>query len=54
MKLKSESYPEKIRRIAQDLGRLRTQYEVDRSVEKLRMIANELERILKKSPMKKS
>ena len=54
MKLKSESYPEKIRRIAQDLGRLRNQYEVDRSVEKLRMIANELEHILKKPPLKKS
>ena len=53
MKLTSESYPEKIRRIAQDLSRLRNQYEVDRSVEKLRMIANELENILRKSPLKK-
>ncbi len=54
MKLKSESYPEKIRRIAHDLGRLRNQYEVDHSVEKLRMIANELERSLKKSPRKQN
>ena len=54
MKLKSESYPAKIRRIAHDLGRLRNQYDVDQSVEKLHMIANELERKLKKSPLNKS
>jgi len=48
MKLKSESYPEKIRRIAQDLSRLRNQYDVDQSIEKLNMIANELERKLKR------
>ena len=53
MKLKSESYPEKIRRIAHDLNRLRNQYEVDHSVEKLLMIANELERNLKQPPLKK-
>ena len=53
MKLKSESYPEKIRRIAHDLSRLRNQYEVDQSVEKLRMIANEIELKLKKPPLKK-
>ena len=54
MKLKSESYPEKIRRIAHDLSRLRNQYEVGQSVEKLLVIANELERNLKKSPVNKT
>jgi hypothetical protein len=54
MKLRSESYPEKIRRIAHDLNRLRDQYEVDSSVEKLRMIANELELSLKKPPLRKN
>lgn len=54
MKLKSESYPDKIRRIAHDLSRFRDQYDVDRSVEKLRMIANELELNLKKPPRKKN
>ena len=54
MRLKAESYPEKIRRIAHDLGRLRNQYDVDRSVEKLRMIANELELSLKRPPLKKT
>ena len=54
MKLKSESYPDKIRRIAHDLDRLRNQYEVGQSVEKLRMIANELERNLKKSAPNKT
>jgi len=53
MKLKAESYPDRIRRIAHELSRLRNQYEVDHSVEKLRMIANELEHNLKKSPLKK-
>jgi hypothetical protein len=54
MKLRSESYPEKIRRIAHDLNRLRNQYEVDRSVEQLRMIANELELSLKRPPLRKN
>jgi len=54
MKLKSESYPDKIRRIADDLSRMRNLYEVDHSVEKLRMIANEIEHNLKKSPLKKA
>lgn len=54
MKLKSESYPDKIRRIAHDLGRLRHQYDVGQSIEKLNMIANELERNLKKSPLNKT
>ena len=52
MKLQSESYPEKIRHIANDLSKLRKLYEVDQSIEKLRMIANELERSLKKQPSK--
>jgi hypothetical protein len=54
MKLRSESYPDKIRRIAHELRRLRSQYEVDQSVAKLLVIANELERNLKKSPLKKT
>jgi len=54
MKLKSESYPDKIRRIADYLSRMRNLYEVDHSVEKLRMIANEIEHNLKKSPLKKA
>ena len=49
LKLKSESYPDKIRRIAQELNRLRNQYDVGQSVEKLLMVANELERNLQRS-----
>ena len=40
MKLKAESYPDKIRRIANDLSRIRNVVEVDRTVETLRTIAN--------------
>lgn len=54
MKLKSESYPDKIRRIANDLARLRKQYDVDQSVEKLHNIASELEHKLKKPPLTKT
>jgi len=54
MKIKSESYPDKIRRIAEDLRKMRISHEVDSSAEKLRMIANELERNLKKALLKKS
>lgn len=54
MKLKSESYPDKIRRIAHELCRLRNQYDVDQSIEKLQMVANELERNLKKVHLNKS
>ena len=54
MKLKSESYPDKIRRIAEELSRMRNLYKVDHTVEKLRMIANELEYNLKKGPLKKA
>jgi len=43
MKLRSESYPDRIRRIAQEVNQLRNLYQVDHSVEKLRRIANELE-----------
>jgi hypothetical protein len=52
MKLRSESYPDRIRRIAQEVSQLRNLYQVDHSVEKLRRIANELEQVLKKSPLK--
>ena len=54
MKLRSESYPDRIRRIAQEVSQLRNLYQVDHSVEKLRMIANELEQVLKKTPLKKA
>ena len=49
MKLKRESYPDKIRRIAQDLSQMRSRYEVDDSVAKLRMIADKLENEFKKA-----
>jgi len=54
MKLRSESYPDRIRRIAQEVSKLRNLYQVDHSVETLRMIANELEQVLKKTPLKKA
>jgi len=54
MKLRSESYPDRIRRIAQEVSQLRNMYPVDHSVEKLRMIANELEHVFKKNPLKKA
>ena len=54
MKYKRESYPDKIRRIAEDLSQMRNVYNVDHSVEKLRMIANELEHNFKKAMLKKS
>jgi hypothetical protein len=54
MKLKSESYPDRIRRIAQEVSELRNLYQVDHSVEMLRMIANELEQVLKNPPLKKA
>ena len=53
MKLKSESYPDKIRRIAHDLSKLRGQYKVDHLVQKLSMVANELELELRKTPLKR-
>ena len=54
MKLKSESYPDRIRRIAQEVSQFRNLYQVDHSVEKLRLIANELEQVLKRAPQKKT
>ena len=54
MKLRSESYPDRIRRIAQEVSQLRNLYQVDHTVEKLRMIANELEQNLKNIPRKKT
>ena len=50
MKTRSQSYPDKIRRIAEDLSRMRISHEVDHTVVKLRAIANELEHNLKKAP----
>ena len=49
MKLKSKSYPERIRRIAQELSQIRNLYGADDSAEKLRKVADELERNMKKS-----
>ncbi len=54
MKTRSKSYPDKIRRIAEDLSKMRNLYEVDCTVEKLRMIASELEHNLKKALTKKA
>jgi hypothetical protein len=54
MKIQRESYPDRIRRIAQELGPYRKSYPVDHPIEKLRMIADELEQILKKAPLKKT
>ena len=54
MKLRSESYPDRIRRIAYEVSQLRNLYQVDHTVEKLRMIANELEQNLKNTPRKKT
>ena len=54
MKLKSESYPERIRRIAQELSRMRNLHGVDHTVQKLRIIADELESNLKKSAPKRN
>jgi hypothetical protein len=52
MKLNAESYPDRIRRIAQELSPYRNLYPVDHPIETLRMIADELEQILKKAPLK--
>ena len=54
MKLRTESYPDRILRIAHKVSQLRNLYQVDHSVETLRMIANELEQVLKKTPLKKA
>ena len=54
MKLRSESYPDRIRRIAQEVSQLPNLYQVDHTVAKLRMIAHELEQNLKNTPRKKT
>jgi len=54
MKYKRESYPDKIRRIAEDLNKMRNLYEVDDSVTKLRLIADKLENEFKKALPKRS
>jgi len=51
MKLRSESYPDRIRSIAREVSQLKKLYPVDHSVEQLRMIASELEQVLKKPPL---
>ena len=53
MKIKSESYPNRIRRIAEDLSKIRNIHGMAHSVEKLRIIANEIEENLKKALQKK-
>jgi uncharacterized coiled-coil DUF342 family protein len=54
MKLKSESYPNRIRRIAEDLSQIRYLYETEHAVDRLRKVADELEQIFKKPPLKKA
>jgi len=49
-----ESYPEKIRRIAEDMTQMRKLYELDHAVEKLRKIADELEALLKQATFKEA
>lgn len=52
MKIKSQSYPDKIRRIAEDLRRMRVSPKVDSSADRLRKIADELERNLREAVRK--
>ncbi|MCW8926062.1 MAG: hypothetical protein OQJ84_07390 [Xanthomonadales bacterium] len=52
MKIRSESYPDRIRQIASELSKIRNSYDVDHSVETLRLVANELERKLKNGPLR--
>jgi hypothetical protein len=47
MKIKSESYPDRIRRIADELSKIRKNPDMDDVAQKLRLIASQLERILK-------
>ena len=54
MKIKSESYPDRIRSIAEDLSKLGNVYGVEHSARKLRLIATELEENLKKDVQKKA
>lgn len=52
MELKALSYPDRIRRIAQELSRLQSSYGVGNTIRKLRVIADELEIELKKAARK--
>ena len=54
MKYKRETYPEQIRRIAEDLSQIRNVYETEHAVDKLRLIADELEQNFKKVLLKKA
>jgi len=53
MKTKTESYPDRIRRIAEDLSQMRYLYEASHAADRLRIIANEIERILEKPTLEK-
>jgi hypothetical protein len=53
MELKAQSYPDRIRRIAAELGRLQASYGVGNTVRKLRLIADELEGQLKQASRKR-
>ena len=50
MEYKRESYPDQIRRIAEDMTQMRNLYELKYSAERLRMIADKMEEITKPSP----
>jgi ribosomal protein S20 len=54
MKIRSESYPDRIRQIAKELSQVRNSYDVDHATETLRKIADELESKLKKGPLKRA
>jgi hypothetical protein len=54
MKIRAESYPDRIRQIAKELSQIRGSYDVDHSVETLRKIADELERKLEKGPSRRA
>ena len=45
-----ESYPDQIRRIAEDLTQVRNLWELDHAAEKLFNIADVIERVLKTAP----
>lgn len=47
-----ESYPDQIRRIAEDLDQVRHLWELDHAAKNLRAIAEEIERLLKAIPDK--
>lgn len=54
MKYQRESYPDRIRRIAQELGPYQNSYPVYHPIKMLQIIADELEQVLKKAPLKKA